>query len=509
MTAEKAALEMRAINKVFNGTVRALKDVDLVVGRGEIHALLGENGAGKSTLMNILGGVVSGDTGMISRDGNPVEIHSSHDAREHRISFIHQELNLVPDLRVYENVFLGEEPTRFGVVDRATMIEETQRLMERLDIDVSPTAIVRELGATLKQVVEIAGAIRQSSDLIIMDEPTTSLTDHEIEHLFEIMRTLKREGVSLIFISHKLKEVFAVCDRYTVLRDGSVAGSGAVAETDVEGIVRMMVGRGLAAHDIYRPREIGEVVLHGEDLEIERIFHDVSFSVHRGEIVGFTGLAGDGRSELFEAVFGYRRLDGGALAVDGKAVRIRRPQEAAAHGIGYAPKNRKENAIVKDLRIVDNISLPSLKRFVSGVFVDRKREIESAERHGGSMNLRYNRITDSIMSLSGGNQQKVVLAKWLEADSDVIVLDNPTQGIDVGAKSEIYELLFHLAEQGKSVVVLSSEFAEITRICDRIYVMYHGEVVGVFDRDEADDETLMLYSTGVKQQNELNHASKR
>ena len=498
---DRPALEMRGISKTFNGTIRALQEVDFALNSGEIHALIGENGAGKSTLMNILGGVVHRDKGEILRNGSPVEIRDSQDARLHQISFIHQELNLIPDLKVYENVFLGEEPTRFGgFVDRERMIRETRELLERLDIAVSATAVIRDLGATLKQVVEIAGAIRQESDLIIMDEPTTSLTDHEIEHLFEIMRALKRQSVSIIFISHKLKEVMTICDRYTVLRDGKVAGSGDISETDEESIVRLMVGRDLASHDYYRPRKIGEPLMVAENLSAEGAFKDVSFTVHRNEIVAFTGLAGDGRSELFESIFGYRPLSDGSIRMEGKAVRIAHPDHAAAAGIGYAPKDRKENAIVRDLRIVDNITLPSLKRYVKGIFVDRQAELENAQKHAGTMNLRYGKLTDSILSLSGGNQQKVVLAKWLEADSEIIILDNPTQGIDVGAKGEIYELLLELVEHGKAVVILSSEFGEIKRLCDRVYVMYHGEIVGELSRKEADDETLMLYSTGVKRQ---------
>jgi len=500
MSGDKSySLEMTGISKTFNATVRALVDVDFSVRTGEVHALLGENGAGKSTLMNILGGVVPRDSGTIRRYGNEVEIRSSQDARNLNVSFIHQELNLVPDLRVYENIFLGEEPrTPRGFLDKKRMIAETAELLDRLDIAVSPTAVVRELGATYKQVVEIAGAIRQDSDVIIMDEPTTSLTDHEIEHLFTIMRSLTGHGVSIIFISHKLKEVFTICDSYTILRDGKNAGSGAIADVREEDIVRMMVGRDLAGHEFYSARELGDPVLQVRDLSCSGCFQGVSFHVRRGEILGFTGLAGDGRSELFEAIFGARPFDSGTIEVQGKSVRIPHPTVAVAQGIGYAPRNRKENAIIHDLKIVDNVSLPSLRGFETFGLIDRTKEIANTKSYADRMRLRYSSLTDSILSLSGGNQQKVVVAKWLEAGSDIIVFDNPTQGIDVGAKSEIYELVMELAGQGRSIIVLSSEFTEVMRLCDRVYVMYHGTMVAELERDQATEENLMLYSTGVK-----------
>lgn len=496
---EEDEIEMIGISKTFGATVRALVNVDSSVRSGEVHALLGENGAGKSTLVNILGGVVQRDSGTIKRYGNAVEIRNSQDARGLNVSFIHQELNLVPDLRVYENIFLGEGPrTPRGFLDSRRMIRETGELLERLDISISPTAVVRDLGATFKQVVEIAGAIRQDSDVIIMDEPTTSLTDHEIEHLFTMMRTLTEHGVSIIFISHKLKEVFAICDRYTILRDGKTAGSGAVADVGEEDIVRMMVGRDLAGHEFYTVREVGKPILEVDRLSCGGSFRDVSFTVRRGEVLGFTGLAGDGRSELFEAIFGARTFDRGEIRIQGKSVRIPHPSVAVKNGIGYAPRNRKENAIIHDLKIVDNVSLPSLKTFERFGLIDRSEEIANTRSYAERMRLRYGSLTDPILSLSGGNQQKVVVAKWLEAGSDIIVFDNPTQGIDVGAKSEIYELIMELAGQGRSIVVLSSEFNEVMRLCDRIYVMYHGALVAELDRNGASEENLMMYSTGVK-----------
>jgi ribose transport system ATP-binding protein len=493
------ALEMLGIRKTFNGTVEALRGVDFRVAVGEIHGLVGENGAGKSTLMNILGGVVSPDEGEILRNGERVQISTPHAAREQAISFIHQELNLCLDLKVYENIFLGEEPRNsFGLLDIRRMVKESREVLSRMDIDVNPATLVEELGATSKQVVEIARAIHQKSNIIIMDEPTTSLTDHEIEHLFTIMRNLSNHGVSIIFISHKIKEILTVCDAYTVLRDGGVAGHAPVADVDEETIVRQMVGRELAGHDYYEPRPFGDTLIEVDGLSLEGVFRGVSFSARSGEIVGFTGLAGDGRSELFESVFGYRTYDAGEIRIKGRRVNMRHPSVAAARGIGYAPKDRKENAIVYDLSILENITLPSLASFRKLLFVDRRQERAHADVHVKRLNVRMRNLDDPIQSLSGGNQQKIVFAKWLEAGSDVLVLDNPTQGIDVGAKSEIYELIMELSKAGKTIIMLSSEFGEILRVCDRIVVMFRGEITGMLTRSEADEETLTMYATGLR-----------
>jgi ribose transport system ATP-binding protein len=501
MGQEAVALQMRGISKTFNKTVHALENVDFTVAAGEIHGLVGENGAGKSTLMNILGGVLNKDTGSIKRKGVGVDFHTTQDARDNAISFIHQELNLVPDLRVYENIFLGEEiRNRFGFIDVNAMCSVSEQVLKRMAVDISPMSLVRDLNATMKQVVEIGRAVHQKSDLIIMDEPTTSLTDHEIEHLFTIMRTLKDQGVSIIFISHKLNEVLNVCDSYTVLRDGRVTGTGRVESVTEEDIVRLMVGRELLAHDFYQTRQLGETVLEVDDLSSKGAFRNVSFTLKEGEVLGFTGLIGDGRSELFESIFGYRKYESGQILKNGKPVHVRHPRDANRLGIGYAPKDRKENAIIHGMSIIENITLPSLKQFSSGLVVRHSLEKKSAAKQVDRLHIKLNDADDPIDSLSGGNQQKVVLAKWLEADSDIIVLDNPTQGIDVGAKSEIYDLVMELANAGKSIIILTSEFGEIMKLCDRVIVLFHGDVVGNIPREAADEETLMMYTTGVKRE---------
>lgn len=504
--ADKPALEMREISKTFNRVVEALKKVDLVVHPGEVHGLVGENGAGKSTLMNILGGVIEKDEGTIRRHGKEVYFRSTQDARDNAVSFIHQELNLILDLRVYENIFLGEELTGpAGIIDKKAMVAETKLILKKMEMDIDPEEVVGELDATKKQVVEIARALHQKSDLIIMDEPTTSLTDHEIESVFKIIKTLKEQKVSIIFISHKLKEILTICDSFTVLRDGEYAGGGGIEGIAEEDIVKLMVGRDLANHDYLsdleytNERRHGEMLLEVENFTIPGHVDDVSFKLRQGEILGFTGLLGDGRSELFEGLFGVRAPSSGTIKLHGKEVEIKHPTKARDMGIGYIPKDRKENAIIHGMSIIENMTLPSISKFVRRLVINRKKEIERGVRQQERMRIKLSNLRDVIENLSGGNQQKVVLAKWLEADSDVIILDNPTQGIDVGAKGDIYELLVELANSGKAIIVLSSDFNEINRICDRVLVMFHGKVVGNLSNKEADEETLMMYTTGVKQ----------
>lgn len=491
-------LEMQGIHKTF-GKVHALKGVDFALKAGEIHALIGENGAGKSTLMNILGGVIPTDRGAILRDEQPVEIQTPHDSRNLGISFIHQELNLVDDLTVYENIFLGEElTTPWGFVDVDRMCAVTAALVAQMDVTIAPQTPVRELDASFKQVVEISRALRQESRIIIMDEPTTSLTDHEIANLFQVMRSLRAAGVSIIFISHKLKEVLTICDSYTVLRDGEITGNGLVDGVSEEALARLMVGREVANREYYKQHELGKTLLEVENLGAGRFFQNMNFALREGEILGFTGLTGDGRTELFESIFGYRKYETGAIRVQGGMVVIHHPEKARRHGIGLAPKNRKENAIIPDMSILENMTLPSLPQFTSIGFINRSKELTASREYVRKLNIKLSHLDMPITSLSGGNQQKVVLAKWLEAESQIIILDNPTQGIDVGAKSEIYDLIVNLAREGKGVIMLSSEFSEILRVCDRVIVMFHGEKVAELDRSEANEDVLMMYTTGVR-----------
>lgn len=494
---EPLALKMSAITKAFHQNV-VLRGVDFALRKGEIRALLGENGAGKSTLMNILGGILPMDAGTIELGGRSVRFTCVKDAIEHGIAFIHQELNLVNDLSVYENVFLGREIRRGLALDIARMKEETQSILSQMNIPLDPAAPVSNLDASYKQVVEIARALHQQAKVIIMDEPTTSLTDVEIEHVFSLLRTLKARGVSIIFISHKLGEVLSLCDSYTVLRDGVMVADGDVRDVTEIDLARFMVGRDLAAQQDYAARPIGGEVLKVAHFSSPRRFEDVSFTLRAGEIVGFTGLLGDGRSELFSAVFGCDPHAAGDMELLGKSVRIRSTEQALRLGIGYVPRNRKENGIVKDMSILENASLVTLpglrRRGLPGI--DHRLERERFSQHAAAMRIKMGSMDEAITSLSGGNQQKVVLAKWLDAHPKVMIFDNPTQGVDVGAKEEIYGLIRELAASGIAVAVLSSEAPEVIRLCDRALVLYHGRVQGRLERGDMNEENIMLLATG-------------
>ena len=483
-------LEMLGICKSF-GANDVLKQVDFSLSGGEICALLGENGAGKSTLMNILGGVLPGDRGEIRLDGAPVRFQTPADSLHAGIAFIHQELSLINDLAIYENMFIGRElKTRSGLLDARAMIQKTQEVFDRLELDLDPRTMVRDLDASYKQIVEISRAMMMEASLIIMDEPTTSLTDPEIDRVFDMMRTLKSHGVGIVFISHKLKEVLAVCDCYTVLRDGNMVASGPVAEVTTEDLARFMVGHDVRTENLRQERELGGEVLRGEALGDGVHFRDVSFSVRSGEVLGVTGLLGDGRSELFQAVFGVSPYTG-RLFVEGNEVKVSNPTQAIRLGIGYVPRNRKENGIIKDMSIVENGSMVTLPRLAKWGFLDLARRDQEFDQQVQSLRIKMGKKSDLITSLSGGNQQKVVLAKWLSAHPKVLILDNPTQGVDVGAKEEIYDIILRLAGEGVAVVVLSSEAQEIIRVCDRALVMYHGAIQWEVSGADMNEQTIM------------------
>lgn len=495
-------LEMLKIQKSFN-QVEVLHSVDFTLNRGEIHALLGENGAGKSTLMNLLGGVHQPDNGKIKLEGHIVKMKSPRISQELGISFIHQELNVVSDLTVYENMFLGSElRNKWGFLNIDEMCKQTGDVLTRLGVNISPKTYVRDIDTSYKQLIEIGKALLQDSNIIIMDEPTSSLTDNEVNRLFDIMRSLKNSGVSIIYISHKLKEIQAVCDKFTVLRDGYHVGHGKITETDLEAITQLMVGKAVSSDNFYHEKNDGEPVLTVKDLTSDGLFKNIHFSVSKGEVVGFTGLAGDGRTELFESIFGFRNKYRGVIEVNGQAVRINHPQKAVRAGIGLVPKNRKENAIVKDLNVIENMSLSSLAHFESNGFIRSKREKNKFKHYKEKLNIKVHNPNVTIDSLSGGNQQKVVIAKWLEVAGDILIFDNPTQGIDVGAKNEIYQHIMSLADQGKAIIILSSEAPEILRVCDRVNIMFQGEITGRFHREDLTEEKMMEYATGSKREAE-------
>lgn len=488
-------LEMRNIYKSF-GANDVLKDISFSLEGGEVCALLGENGAGKSTLMNILGGVLPADAGSIVLDGQEVQFSTPAKSLDAGIAFIHQELNLVNDLAIFENMFIGREIKRKGgFLDAPAMIAQCRDVFGRMDVDIDPTVMVRDLDASYKQIVEIARALLMKASIIIMDEPTTSLTDPEIERVFDMMRTLRKQGVGIVFISHKLKEVLAVCTRYTVLRDGAMVAQGPVEGVTVDELATHMVGHQVRTESLRKERELGEEVLRAEHLSQER-FQDVSFSLRAGEVLGFTGLLGDGRSELFQAVFGSGGRYQGQLYWQGQPVQVHSTQQALALGIGYVPRDRKENGIIKDMDILENGSIVTWPRQARwGVIVwDKVREAFFQQAAG--LKIKMDSEKDGIGSLSGGNQQKVVLAKWLNAGPKVLIFDNPTQGVDVGAKEDIYDTILELANQGVAVVVLSSEAQEVIRLCDRAVVLYHGRVQGELVGEEMTDQEIMRLATG-------------
>jgi ribose transport system ATP-binding protein len=493
-------MTMNNIDKSFNG-VSVLKKVTFHVAQGKIHALLGENGAGKSTLMNILGGVHPFDNGSIQINGEEVKITNPRAAQEYGISFIHQELNVVSDLRVYENMFLGSEiRTRYGFLKVDEMCQKTNEILAKLGVDIDPKEYVRNLETSYKQLIEISKALLHKSKLIIMDEPTTSLADHEVKRLFGLMNNLKQSGVSIIYISHKLKEIKEVCDRYTVLRDGELVGNGSMEEENLDTITKLMVGKSISQERLIQKHTFGSEVLEVNNLSSPGSFSNISFTLKKGEIAGFTGLAGDGRTELFESLFGYRKTYTGDIKINNQLTKIDHPRKAVKAGLGLVPKDRKENAIIKDLSVIHNMSLSSIGHFERMAFIQDKLEKERFQYYKEKLNIKVHNPRVTIDKLSGGNQQKVIIAKWLEVDTDIIIFDNPTQGIDIGAKQEIYHQIVSLAEQGKAVVILSSEAPEILKICHQIYVMFQGEITASFKGEEVTEDEIMSYATGSKRE---------
>ena len=491
---------MEKICKSF-GANNVLTEVNFKLDAGEICALLGENGAGKSTLMNILGGVLPADSGSIYIDGKSVSFASPVESLDAGIGFIHQELNLINDLTIYENMFITHLPRKGMFLDAKFMQQKTAELFERMNIDLDPCTMVRDLDASYKQIIEIGRALLQDASIIIMDEPTTSLTEPEIKRVFAMMRTLKEQGVGIIFISHKLGEVMEICDRYTVLRDGNMVASGLVSETNPKQLAAHMVGREVNAETFGSGRELGEEVLSLENLSDGKFFHDISLSVRAGEILGVTGLLGDGRSELFQTVFGAMgQKYTGTVRLMGKPVKLSNTHQALEAGIAYLPRNRKENAIIKDMSILDNGSIVHLPKLLKhGLFIDFKKQEALFAKQVEELRIKMGDRMDLITSLSGGNQQKVVLAKWLMSNPKLLILDNPTQGVDVGAKEEIYSIIHRLADEGVAIVVLSSEAQEVIRVCDRTLVLFHGRHAGELKAEEMTEHSIMYLATGGNQ----------
>lgn len=489
-------IEMKNITKSF-GTNLVLKDVSITIKGGEICALIGENGAGKSTLMNILGGIHQMDAGEILIDQRPVRFDTPAQSLGAGIAFIHQELNLINDLPIFENMFIGRElKDKRGRLDLKGMYAATVDIFERMGLEIDPRKMVRELDASYKQIVEICRAILMDASVIIMDEPTTSLTEPEIKRVFQMMNTLREQGVGIIFISHKLGEVMEICQRYLVLRDGELVAEGDVASVTTDDLARFMVGHHIDIHKLNRMQHIGPEVLRLEGFTHAESFRDINLSVRAGEILGITGLLGDGRSALFQTVFGADHSTSGRMLLNGEPVRVTSTEQALQMGIGYLPRNRKENGIIKDMNVLENASIVTWPLFAKRGVIDTGRHQEILHQQQGELDITFQEFTDAIHTLSGGNQQKVVLAKWLAANPQLLILDNPTQGVDVGAKEEIYEIILKLAEQGMAIVVLSSEAQEIIRLCDRALVMYHGQIQGEVSGAFMTEHAIMRLATG-------------
>ena len=484
---------MRGITKRFPG-VMALDEVDFELEKGEVHVILGENGAGKSTLIKMLSGAYQPDEGEILLDDEPVSISSAMVAQELGISTIYQEFNLVPQLTTAENIFLGRQPRRFGLVDRRKMGEEAHGLLERMKVRVDPNALVSNLGIPQRQMVEIAKALSLDARILVMDEPTASLSGQEVARLFEIIRGLKEDEVSMIFISHHLEEVAEIGDRVTVLRDGKVVDR-VPANTDRSEFVRMMVGRPVEDQFPRQQPETGEVLLEVKNLSQEGILEDASFQVRAGEVVGMAGIVGAGRTELARAIFGVDPVDSGEVWVEGRRIKLENPREAKRRGMGFITEDRQGQGIVPQLSVAENLSLASLERNTSVGLVNRREQRKRAQKMIEDLNIRTPGPEQEIRYLSGGNQQKVVIGKWLLADSRVLIMDEPTRGIDVGAKVEIYELMNELTENGAGILMISSDLPEVLGMSDRILVMSEGRITGELPVDEATQENVMELAT--------------
>ena len=488
-----ALLEMRSITKRFPGVV-ALDKVDFELERGEVHVLLGENGAGKSTLVKMLAGAYRPDEGEILLDGEAASISSATDAQKLGISTIYQEFNLVPQFTVAENIFLGRQPRHFGFVDRRKMREEARKLLDRMKVLVDPDALVSNLGVAQRQMVEIAKALSLNARILIMDEPTASLSGQEVERLFEIVRGLKEEEVAMIFISHHLEEVSEIGDRVTVLRDGKVVDR-VPASTKHSELVRMMVGRSVEAQFPRRRPELGEVLLEVKNLSREGVLEDVSFSLRAGEVVGVAGIVGAGRTELARAIFGADPGDAGEVWVEGRRMERGDPREAKRRGMGFVTEDRQGQGIVPPLSVAENLGLASLKRNTHVGLVNRREQRKQARKMIEDLNIRTPGPEQEIRFLSGGNQQKTVIGKWLLADTKVLIMDEPTRGIDVGAKVEIYELMNELTENGAGILMISSDLPEVLGMSDRILVMSGGRITGELSVEEANGENVMELAT--------------
>jgi len=485
-------LEVRNVSKVFPGVV-ALDDVSLRLKRGTVHALIGENGAGKSTLMKIIAGIYTPDAGELCLRGRTVHLSSPREALQNGIAMIHQELNLMPSMSVAENIWIGREPVNAcGVISHRELRRKTHTLLERLRIDIDPQAELRTLSIASRQMVEIAKALSYESELLIMDEPTSALTERDAEHLFTIIRELQAQGKGILYITHKMDELFEIADEVSVFRDGKYIGTESPLNLTRDEIIRRMVGRELSQIFPREPACPGAVVLSARELTLEQQFHDISFDLHAGEILGIAGLVGSGRSKLAEALFGLAPASSGQIWIEGCEVRVDSPQVAMARGMALVTEDRKESGCFLALSVLENLEISVLNRdFVRFGFVRRRAVTQACAAMSRLLRVKTPDLHERIENLSGGNQQKVLLGRWLLTGPKILILDEPTRGVDVGAKAEIHQLIARLVAQGAAVLMISSEMPEILGMSHRIMVMHEGRVTGILDREQADQVKIM------------------
>ncbi len=498
---KKIILELKDIAKYFPG-IKALDNVDFTIRTGEVHALIGENGAGKSTLVKIMTGVYQPTKGQILMKGAPVHFRTSHEAQAAGVVAIHQEASMFSELTVTENIFMGHHiRKKTGTLDWKAMRKHTKALLERMELDINPDTLIKNLGTAQRHMVEIAKALSVDAQVVIMDEPTSALSLKEVEELYKIIRQLREEGKAIVFISHKFEEIFEICDSFTVFRDGQYIGEGSVAESSVDEIVKMMVGRSLNQMFPKKEAVIGETVLEVDGLSQPGQFSDVSFSLRKGEILGFFGLVGAGRSEVMRTVFGIDKKSAGQISLGGRVLEINSPLTAMRNGIAYVPEDRQQQGAILEMSLAHNITLPQIDKLSPMGILNSRSEKEVTEEFGNKMEIKAASWKVNADTLSGGNQQKVVLAKWLATDPEILILDEPTKGIDVATKAAVHEFVSEMAGRGLAVILVSSELPEILGMADRIVVMHEGRITRTLNRSEADSDNIILAATGHEEGN--------
>lgn len=492
----EAILNINKLRKSFPGVI-ALNNISFSLKKGEVHVLLGENGAGKSTLVKILSGAYTKDSGEIIFDGNIIDIKNPKHAQEIGIGVIYQELNLIPHLTVAENIFLGREFSHsLGIIKAKKLFEESKKILSKLNVDINPNTLVSTLGTAQQQMIEITRALSLDSKILIMDEPTSSLTKNEIQTLFRTIRKLKEKGVSIIYISHRLEEIFEIGDSVTVLRDGNFVGTKFITETDQDELIKMMVNRNLKEHYPKKKFEVGKELLKVENLSTDDFLKNISFRLNAGEVLGIYGLLGSGRTELARAIFGADSSDKGEIYINEKPTQINSPAKAIREGIGFLTEDRKTQGLILDLAVKENISITSLDGLSRLGIINSKKELKASKKYISDLKIKTTGSHQTVRCLSGGNQQKVVFAKWLSSKANIFIFDEPTRGIDIGAKQEIYELMNKLTESGCGIIMISSELPEILGMSDRVLVMHKGEITAEVENKDLTQQILLSYAVG-------------